>query len=250
MRDPKTNLLFLILNHFSSQCRRTTVKTGKKGTKKLKCRHEVVAALYHGEESDNSESAAKSCTNCLQQYSEGGVQCKFCANDVFYCSKKCQVFKITNSGMIKQFFLLQDLHWEEHRLKCSKTQEYMKNTSKYILENDKIPDKSVFNLIKSCNAQETMTANGWPRTYSPDLVKCPKCDIFLSPLSKKKRKFKEDQYLLISAEHIIEVDVFTKQCKLCCIIFRPDTLSSGVLNIGEVTLVTVDIFFTLQNTIR
>ena len=111
-------------------------------------------------------------------------------------------------------------------------------------------EKSIINIIKNSNAQETLSSNGWPRSFSPTLDKCPLCDVFLSPLSKKKRRSGGDHCLLISTEHILEIDVFTKQCKLCFIVFKPDTLSMGLVNIGDLTLVTVDIFFTLQNTIR
>ena len=135
-------------------------------------------------------------------------------------------------------------------MECTKTQKYMQNTAKFIFENDKVPDKTILSLIKSCNAKETLSSDGWSRTYSPDIDRCTLCDIFLSPLTKKKRRSGEDRCLLISTEHIIEIDVFTKQCKLCCVIYRPDTLSSGLLNIGDMTLVTLDIFFTMQNTIR
>ena len=126
----------------------------------------------------------------------------------------------------------------------------MQNTSKYLYDNESLPDKTILKTIKQCNAQETLTSTGWPRTFSPTLVKCPKCDIFLSPLTKKKKKSNEDHCLLISTEHILEIDIFTKQCKLCFLIVKPDTLKLGLLNIGDLSLVTVDIFFTLQNTIR
>ena len=133
---------------------------------------------------------------------------------------------------------------------CTKTQKYMQNTAKYIFDNEKLPQKSIINIIKNSNAQETLSSNGWPRSFSPTLDKCPLCDVFLSPLSKKKRRSGGDHCLLISTEHILEIDVFTKQCKLCFIVFKPDTLSMGLVNIGDLTLVSVDIFFTLQNTIR
>ena len=51
-------------------------------------------------------------------------------------------------------------------------------------------------------------------------------------------------------DHVLEVDIFTKQCKVCFLIVKPDTLSHGLFNIGDMVLVTCDIFFTLQNMIR
>ena len=142
------------------------------------------------------------------------------------------------------------MHWEVHRLDCSKTQKYMQNTAQYLYENEQIPDKTIINLIKTCNSQETITGSGWKRTYSPVLEKCPKCNIILSPVSKKRRKSSDDSSLLITMDHIIEVDILTKQCKLCYLIIKPETSKLGLFNIGDLYLVSWDIFFTLRNTIR
>ena len=133
---------------------------------------------------------------------------------------------------------------------CSKTQKYMTQTAKYLFDKETLPDKSIISFIRNCNARETLSSNGWPRAFSPAADKCPLCDSALSPLSKKRRRSQDDHSLLISREHVIEVDIFTKQCKSCFLIVRPDTMGSGLLNIGDHTLITLDIFFTLQNTIR
>ena len=135
-------------------------------------------------------------------------------------------------------------------MECTKTQKYMQNTAKFIFEHEKVPDKNILSLVKRCNAKETLSSDGWSRTYSPVIDKCTLCDNFLSPLTKKRRRSGEDRCLLISTEHVLEIYVFTKQCKLCCIIYRPDTLNLGLVNIGDMTLVTIDIFITMQNTIR
>jgi hypothetical protein len=42
----------------------------------------------------------------------------------------------------------------------------------------------------------------------------------------------------------------TKQCKLCYPIIKPETLKLGLFNVGDLYLVSWDIFFTLRNTIR
>ena len=126
----------------------------------------------------------------------------------------------------------------------------MQNTAEYLYQSESIPDKNILKLIKQCNAKETLSSSGWPRTFSPTIEKCPKCNILLSPVTKKKRRSRDDHSVLISMDHIIEVDIFTKQCKICFLIMKPDTLNLGLLNIGDMTLVTVDIFFSLQNTIR
>ena len=76
----------------SSQCQRVSVKTGKKGKKKLRCRHEAIVSLFYTEEEDEFEPATeKTCTNCFKVYREAGGQCKFCVTAVTYCSRKCQV---------------------------------------------------------------------------------------------------------------------------------------------------------------
>ena len=80
-----------ILICFSSQCKRVSVKTGKRGKKKLKCRHEVIAAVFCGDLNEEPESVERTCKNCLKRYTEAGGQCKFCTTAVTYCSKKCQV---------------------------------------------------------------------------------------------------------------------------------------------------------------
>ena len=119
---------------------------------------------------------------------------------------------------LEPLIFLQDLHWDTHRMECTKTQKYMQNTAKFIFEHEKVPDKNILSLVKRCNAKETLSSDGWSRSYSPVIDKCTLCDNFLSPLTKKRRRSGEDRCLLISTEHVLEIDVFTKQCKLCCII--------------------------------
>ena len=133
---------------------------------------------------------------------------------------------------------------------CSKTQRYMHIIAEYLYRNEQLPGKEILREIKQWNAQETLHGNGWPRVYSPTCDNCPKCNTMLQPVTKKKGKTLDDARLLISMDHIIEVDIFTKQCKLCFLIVKPDTSSLGLLNIGDMYLVTIDIFFSLQNTIR
>ena len=67
------------------------MKTGKKGNTKLQCRHEAICSLSLNGEPGEAETAVKQCSNCQKHYSEGGGQCKFCVNDINYCSKNCQV---------------------------------------------------------------------------------------------------------------------------------------------------------------
>ena len=135
-------------------------------------------------------------------------------------------------------------------MNCTQTQKYMQNTAQFMYETEKLPSKGILQEIKLCNAKETLSKSGWPRTYAPVQDVCPKCNSFMSPVTKKRRRANEDRILLISMDHIIDVDILTKQCKLCFLIVKPDTLRLGLLNIGDIMLVTVDIFFSLQNTIR
>ena len=125
------------------------------------------------------------------------------------------------------------MHCELHRLDCSKTQKYMQDTAQYLYENEQIPDKAIIHLIKTCNSHETMTGSGWKRTFSPELEKCPKCSNILSPVSKKRRKSSDDHSLLITMDHIIEVDILTKQCNHCYLIIKPETSKLGLFNIGD-----------------
>ena len=126
----------------------------------------------------------------------------------------------------------------------------MLNTSEYLYQNEKIPDKSILKAIKESNAKETISMDGWPRTFSPTIDHCPQCKVFLSPVTKKRRRSSEDMCLLVSLDHILEVDILTKQCKLCFLIVKPDTLCLGLFNVGDIFLVSVDILFSLQNMIR
>ena len=148
-------------------------------------------------------------------------------------------------------FEFQEQHWEVHKLSCSKTQKYMQNTSHYMYHTEEMPAKSILQDIKKCNAKETIEAgSGWARTYSPTLVNCPKCNIILSPVTKKWSKDSANPSLLITMDHILEIDIYTKQCKMCFLIIKPETSRIGLLNIGDLYLVSWDIFLTLQNTIR
>ena len=145
----------------------------------------------------------------------------------------------------------QELDWEKHRLECAQSQLYMHNTSKYIYENSCIPDKDIIHLVGRMDASETLNSPGkWPRTFSCDKQKCPKCQCDLSSFISKKQKHKSDKKLLITTRHAIEINILSKKCQTCHLIMRPDTLSYGLLNIGDTALVSLDIFFSLRNTIR
>ena len=127
----------------------------------------------------------------------------------------------------------------------------MKNTAEYLLQEVEVPDKSILSTITKYDAAETLHLPAkWPRSFSTGLAACPKCGEKLPPLVKKRQRLQTDKQLLISKLHVIEVELFTRKCKTCSIIHRPDTLQHGLLNIGDTTLVTLDVFFTLQKTIR
>ena len=138
-----------------------------------------------------------------------------------------------------------------HRLECCLTQRFMKNTSKFLYESTNLPDKTILDKISRYDAAETLGLPGkWPRSYSSEVSTCPLCRTALPPLTKRRQRLQTDKKLIISKLHIIEVEVYTRKCKSCCILIRPDTLHHGLLNIGDVTLVTLDIFFLLRNTVR
>ena len=78
----------------------------------------------------------------------------------------------------------------------------------------------------------------------------PKCNSDLSKLVSKKQKNNSDKKLLVSKMHVIEIEILSRRCKNCFLIIGPETLKYGLLNIGDTTLVSLDIFFSLRNTIR
>ena len=90
----------------------------------------------------------------------------------------------------------------------------------------------------------------WPRSFSCLEIVCPNCRGKLTQLSSKRQRLISDKKLLISKLHVIEVEIYIKKCKKCYLIRRPDTLQYGLLNIGDVTLISLDIFYTLRNTVR
>ena len=127
----------------------------------------------------------------------------------------------------------------------------MKNTAEYLLKTEDLPGKNILETISRQDAAETLGLPGkWARTYTTALTSCPKCGEKLPPLSKKRQRRLTDKQLLISKLHIIVIEIYTRKCKQCFLILRPNTLQHGLLNIGDVTLVTLDVFFTLRNTVR
>lgn len=120
-----------------------------------------------------------------------------------------------------------------------------------MLNTYKIPDKSILQLVSTYDACETLQLTGkWPRSYSCVEEVCPKCGGKMSLLAKRQQKNTSDKKLLISKLHVIVIDIYSKKCRNCYIIRSPDTLQFGLLNIGDVTLVSIDVFFTLRNTVR
>ena len=127
----------------------------------------------------------------------------------------------------------------------------MRHTAEYMLDTCELPDKSVLARVSRYDAAETLNLpDRWPRSFSPSQTLCPKCGHELSQLSKKKQKNNTDPQLLITKSHVIEIDILIRKCKKCYLIIRPDTLQHGLLDIGDVTLVSLDVFFSLRNTIR
>ena len=127
----------------------------------------------------------------------------------------------------------------------------MINTAEYLLDTCTLPGKSILETVSRYDAAETLNMNGkWPRSFSTEITCCPKCGHELSHLSKKKQRLNTDSQLLVTKLHVIVIDILTRKCKNCYIIFRPDTLHHGLLNIGDHTLVSLDVFFSLRNMIR
>ena len=147
--------------------------------------------------------------------------------------------------------IFQEDDWDLHRLDCGLTQRYLKNTAEFLMDTIELPDKSILDTISRYDASETLNIPGaWPRSYSTLQTSCPKCCKELAPLSKKRQRLKSDKQVIISKRHILVVDIYIRKCKKCYLILSPDTLKHGLLNIGDVTLVSLDVFFTLRNTVR
>ena len=145
----------------------------------------------------------------------------------------------------------QESHWEVHRLDCGRTQRYLLNTAKYLRETTNLPDKSCLAIISAYDASETLQLERkWPRTFSCELEECPKCGERLLPLAKRHQKNRNDKQILVTKLHVIDIDILSKRCKPCSLHLSPDTLQHGLLNVGDVTLLSLDIFFTIRNTIR
>ena len=138
-----------------------------------------------------------------------------------------------------------------HRLESGLTQQYLQHTAEYLLENCELPDKSILKTISIHDAAETLNLPGkWPRSYTTTDNRCPKCSQELSQLSKKRQRWNTDQQILVTKLHVIVIDIFVRKCKSCHIIAQPNTLRSGLLNVGDTTLISVDVFFSLRNAVR
>ena len=146
---------------------------------------------------------------------------------------------------------MQENHWDTHRLECGLTQRYLQNTAEYLLDNCELPDKSILKVISTHDAAETLNLPGkWPRSYSSTDQHCPKCSHELSQLTKKRQRWNKDCQLIVTKLHVIVIDILVRKCKRCHLIVRPNTLQQGLLNVGDTTLVSVDVFFSLRNTVR
>ena len=106
-------------------------------------------------------------------------------------------------------------------------------------------------IVSKHDACETLELSGkWPRTFICEEDMCPKCGLKLLSLVKRQQNNNSDKKLLISKLHVLEIELYSKKCKHCFIMLSPDTLQYGLLNIGDTSLISLDVFFTLRNTIR
>ena len=124
---------------------------------------------------------------------------------------------------------------------CLKTHKLMKNTADYIFENDFVPpqDEVLPNILKR-NAEETLgVGEGWPQCYQPSLNNCPKCGEILLPIKRKEQKNENDKTLLLTMDHCKPVNIFSRKCNKCLIIFQAETLQTGLVNIGDTILVSL-----------
>ena len=128
----------------------------------------------------------------------------------------------------------------------------MANTAKYVFEtiSPVMPDESICKEINIKNARETLNGDGFPKVYIPNAVKCPACSGMLSSVSKKRQKNSSDCTLLVTKCHTITIEIYSKTCTSCLLVVQPETLDLGLLNIGDLNLVSLDICYTMKNLIR
>ena len=70
---------------FRNNCKRQTIKTGKKDVKRLKCIHESVISMFF----NNMNDTGTECVTC-KILTTSPLACQYCP-DRTYCSKVCQV---------------------------------------------------------------------------------------------------------------------------------------------------------------
>ena len=128
----------------------------------------------------------------------------------------------------------------------------MSNTAKYLLEtiSPVLPNETIIKEINVANARETINGSGFPKVFIPNKVKCPLCSEMLSSVSKKRQKKSSDCTLLVTKCHTIKIEIYSKTCTTCLLMVQPETLHLGLLNIGDLNLVALDILYTMQNLIR
>ena len=100
---------------FRTNCKRFTIKTGKKDTQKLRCHHEAIVSLLRT--NTQASSAVSKCNYCDKTLSQSSmVSCQACPT-IQYCSRTCQ-----------------DQDWPTHKSDCCLTLQYMTNTGTMLPE--------------------------------------------------------------------------------------------------------------------
>ena len=147
--------------------------------------------------------------------------------------------------------ILQESHWPVHQVDCSKTISYLTNSSKYMLKNVIMPvKKDVLKEIKHRNALETIENRGWPRTYYTNEELCPTCNGELTSEQRRRQKTKEDESYLLTRDHCIPVTILSKKCKSCFLFIQAETLSFGLLNVGDTMLLSLELMYSMQCLVR
>ena len=83
------SLLLNLISLFRSNCRRPTIKTGKKDVRKLPCKHEAVVNLLTNNQPSTSSKSESECVKC-KNHSISSINCPYCPL-IKYCSRTCQV---------------------------------------------------------------------------------------------------------------------------------------------------------------
>ena len=91
----------------------------------------------------------------------------------------------------------------------------------------------------------------WYHTVSPSILRYHWVSEGISQcLGVLKQKTNSDRTFLITTDHILEVQVLSRKCPNCTLIIQAETLPIGLINIGDLLLVSLDVFYSIENLVQ